>query len=152
MADWIGQTEDIVYSGRIKVPYEWSVGETGSRFLVALRDEKKILGTFCGRCQMVFVPPRKVCGRCFNADMEWRELGPQGTLITYTVPRYKESIHPLSHPFGYGIILLDGATTGLVHLLGGFDGGGLQTGIRVEAVFREQRKGDILDIMYFKPV
>lgn len=152
MAHWIEQTEDIVYSGRIKVPYEWSVGETGSRFLIALRDDKKILGTYCGKCDIVFVPPRKVCGRCFNAEMEWRELGNQGTLLTYTVPRYQDSIHPLPHPFAYGIVLLDGATTGLTHLLAGFHEGDLRTGIRVEAVFREDRRGHILDIMYFKPV
>jgi len=152
MAGWQDETESMVHSGRIKVPYRWWVGETGSRFFVALRDEKKILGTWCGKCRMVFVPPRKTCGRCFHTSMEWRELGHQGSLITWTTPRYRENLHPLPPPFAYGVVKLDGADTGLTHLLAEFREGELRSGIRVEAVFAEPRAGNILDIRYFRPV
>jgi hypothetical protein len=33
------KARNVVYAGRIKVPYAWSVGATGSRFLTALRDD-----------------------------------------------------------------------------------------------------------------
>ena len=152
MQNWLEQTEALVYSGRIKVPYRWWVGETGSRFFIALRDEKKILGTYCEKCRLVFIPPRKTCGRCFHPQMEWRELGSQGTLPTWTVPRYREAMHPLEPPFAYGIIKLNGADTGLSHFLGEVEFDRIKIGMKVEPVFRKERQGSILDIKYFKPV
>lgn len=152
MSSWLEETEALVYSGRIKVPYRWWVGETGTRFFKALRDEQKILGTYCEKCDKVFVPPRKTCGRCFHVNMQWRELGREGTLLTYTVPHYRESIHPLDQPFAFGIVKLDGADTGLAHLVADYEEGGLRSGMRLEAVFRENREGNMLDIQYFRPV
>ena len=32
MPGWLDEVEEMVLSGRIKVPYKWWVGETGSRF------------------------------------------------------------------------------------------------------------------------
>jgi uncharacterized OB-fold protein len=46
---------------------------------------------------------------------------------------------------------LDGATSGLVHLLGEVNLNDISIGMRVKAVFREARQGDYLDIKYFKP-
>ena len=56
MPGWLDEVDEMVLSGRIKVPYKWWVGETGSRFLIALRDEKRILGAYCEACDTVFVP------------------------------------------------------------------------------------------------
>jgi len=55
-------------------------------------------------------------------------------------------------PFAYGIILLDKASTGLLHLLGEVNMGEIQSGMRVEAIFKDERIGDIMDIRYFRPV
>jgi uncharacterized OB-fold protein len=55
-------------------------------------------------------------------------------------------------PFAYGMMLLDGASTGLVHFLGEVDLKEIKAGMRVEAVFKEERVGDILDIKYFRPI
>jgi uncharacterized protein len=151
MNSWLEETEALVHKGRIKVPYQWWVGDTGTRFFVSIRDEGKITGTYCQKCDMVFVPPRQVCGRCFSSDLAWREVGTEGELISYTVPRYKLDIHPLDKPFAYGIVKLDGADTALTHLVGEFDEGQLKTGIRMKAVFKPERVGNILDILYFKP-
>jgi uncharacterized OB-fold protein len=151
MPNWLEEAEELVHYGRIKVPYTWSVGETGSHFFVTLRDKKKILGTHCPTCNMVFVPPRKTCGRCFDTQMEWREVGTSGTLLSFTIPRYKEAVHPLRLPFAYGIVKLDGADTGLTHLIREFREGTLRSRMRVEAVFRANRQGNILDIHYFRP-
>jgi uncharacterized protein len=151
METWMETAEDLVHRGRIKVPYTWWVGETGSRFFTTLRDEKRILGTHCSRCAMTFVPPRKACGRCFNTQIAWREVGPRGTLMTYTIPRSAEAIHPLPLPFAFGIVRLDGADTGLAHLIAEYQEGRLKTGIRLEPVFREKGEGNILDIRYFRP-
>jgi uncharacterized OB-fold protein len=152
MVSWVDEAEELVHHGRIKVPYTWSVGETGSAFFVALRDERKILGSYCPQCDMVFLPPRKVCGRCFGRSTEWREVGHEGTLLTYTIPRYREKIHPTEEPFAFGVVKLDGADTGLTHLIGEFKERDLRSGMRVKAVFRDKPEGNILDIRYFRPV
>ncbi len=152
MNKWWETVEPMVYESRIKVPYTWSVGEAGSWFLIEVRDHKKIFGTRCLKCDKVYLPPRKNCGQCFLDNLEWVEVSSQGTLITYTVVRYESSAMPMKPPFAYGIILLDGASTGIVHLLGEVNLKEIKTGMRVEAVFKEERIGDIMDIRYFKPV
>lgn len=40
----LNQVEPLTLEGQIAVPYTWWVGEVGSRFLIALRDEAKIIG------------------------------------------------------------------------------------------------------------
>ena len=152
MKHWLETVEPLVYESRIKVPYTWSVGEIGSRFLIELRDHNKIYGTRCSKCDMVYLPPRKTCGQCFSNLHDWVELGPQGTLITHTVVHYESSVMPMKPPFAYGIILLNKASTGLVHLLGEVNFDEIKSGMRIEAVFKDERTGDIMDIRYFRPV
>jgi uncharacterized OB-fold protein len=62
------------------------------------------------------------------------------------------SIQALPVPYAVGVIRLDGADTGLVHLVGDVDINRLRNGIRVEPVFSAERKGHILDIRYFRPI
>lgn len=150
MSEWIAETEELVRYGRIKVPYQWWVGDTGTHFFTTLKQDAKILGSYCSTCGMVFLPPRKVCGRCFNPQMDWRELSDEGLLVTFTVPTLKTDIQPIPHPFAYAIVKLDGADTGFNHLIADFTEGEPAPGARVKAVFRDDRQGNILDIMYFK--
>jgi hypothetical protein len=144
--------EELVYQGRIKVPYTWSVGEVGSKFFMELRDNKKIFGKRCPACKKVLVPARKVCGKCSKQTEEWVEVKHEGTVQTFTVVRYPSQVQPLNPPFGYGIIKLDGADTGMTHLLYGSDPAKWKIGMRVKAVFKEKRTGNILDIAYFQIV
>jgi uncharacterized OB-fold protein len=84
---------------------------------------------------------------------EWVEVSNTGTLLTYTVTRYAvPSIQPQKPPFALGIIKLDGADTGMVHLLGEVELSAIRVGMRVKAVFEEVRQGSYLDIRYFKPL
>jgi hypothetical protein len=80
------------------------------------------------------------------------EVGPKGTLLSYTRPRYVLDIHPRIQPLLFGIIRLDGADTGLLHLLGEVDPDRLEIGMRVRAVLAEERQGSIMDIHYFRPL
>jgi hypothetical protein len=145
-------TDNIIYHGHIKMPYNWSVGETGSRFFAELRDHQKIWGTKCPDCGTVFLPPRKNCPVCMVQIKEWVEIEPKGTLETYTaVSYYSPVLPPAKGQLIYGIVKLDGADTGLVHLLGEVDPEDIQIGMRVEAVFNQNPQGNIHDIAYFKP-
>lgn len=133
-------------------PYAYAVGTVGTKFYTELRDNKRILGIRCHQCNMIFIPPRSSCPRCLGKLDEFVELGNQGTLLTYTVVRYREPIHPVEAPFAYGIIQLDGADTAITHLLGEVEPENISIGMRVEAVFREERQGNLLDIRYFRPL
>ena len=65
---------------------------------------------------------------------------------------YSEPIHPeVDAPLVYGVIQLDGADSGMTHLIGGIDPDAIEIGMRVTPVFIENRNGNILDIVYFKP-
>jgi len=140
--------------GKMEVPYKTFVGALASRFLIELRDNKKIMGIRCPQCNLVYMPPRSVCGKCFSQLDEWVELDGKGTLLTYTVVNYKEPVQPadVNPPFVYGIVQLDGADTGLLHLIGGVDPEKISVGMKVQAEFKDKREGSILDIKHFKPV
>jgi uncharacterized OB-fold protein len=152
MDEWLEGLEPVVAHQDLKVPYRYSMGATASRFFVEIRDNGKIMGIRCPQCNVVFVPPRSTCGRCFSQLHEWVEVGARGTLETYTQVRYTTPVQPAAAPFYYGIIRLDGADTGLAHLVGGLNGQDPRIGMRLQAVFREDRKGNMLDILYFEPV
>jgi uncharacterized OB-fold protein len=141
-----------VAEGRLVMPYRYFPGPTATRFFVELRDKRKIFGIRCKSCGTVYVPVETTCGRCFEKMEDWVEVGNQGVLESYTVTHYSLPLHPYTSPLIYGLVKLDGADTGIIHLLGEIDPDELDCGIRLEAVFREERKGDILDIKYFRPI
>ena len=143
-----------VYHGQIYIPNTYSAGAVGSRFLIELRDNKKIMGTRCPTCNLVYVPARSACRDCFGELSEWVEVSQKGTLLTYTVTYQSNPIQPVSTPIVYGIVQLDGADTGFVHMLGEVDPEKLKVGTKVKAIFKskKERQGSILDIKYFKPL
>jgi len=150
MNSWEKEVVPLTMKGQIAVPYTWWVGETGSRFLLALRDEEKILGNRCERCGTTYVPPRKNCGLCFVPIDHWVELSKEGVVTSHTIVRQKFQLQPANTPFAYAIICLDGADVGLVHLIKD-NLEKLKNGIRVRARFKEKafRKGDLRDIDCF---
>ena len=145
--------EPYFVDGKVAIPYTYSAGRVGSRFLIGLRDEKKIRGLRCPKCNKVYVPPRSTCKDCFSLLSEWVDVSDEGTLLTYTVVREQnDAAQPAKVPFAYGIIKLDGADTGFVHMLGGVDFESIKIGMRVKAIFKDKRTASILDINYFKPI
>jgi len=152
MENWLEGLEPVVERQVLKVPYRYNMGKVGSRFFIEIRDHKKILGIKCPKCHITYVPPRATCGRCFSLLQDWVEVSDQGTLETFTVVRYSTSVQPVPAPLIYGIIKLDGADTGLAHLIGETSPEKLRIGLRLKAVFKDERQGNMLDILYFKPI
>lgn len=144
-------TDPYVAEGRLAMPYRYFPGPVGTRFFVELRDHQRIFGIRCPHCRLVYTPPESTCGKCFGKLEEWVEVGREGALQSYTITHYTLPIHPFPAPIFYGLIKLDGADTGFVHLLGEVAPEALRIGMRMQAVFREERKGNILDIKYFRP-
>ncbi|MFQ5523496.1 MAG: Zn-ribbon domain-containing OB-fold protein [Acidimicrobiia bacterium] len=129
----------MILEGPIRLTFTYAAGEIGSRFLVALRDERVILAGVCSQCARVACPPRSFCTACGTAVKDFVEVGPEGTLEAWTAQPGKGV---------FGLIRLDGADTPLVHrLLGNW----WQKGARVRARFAEDRTANITDIEGFEP-
>ena len=132
--------------------YSYSAGPIRSKFLMTLRDQRKILGTKCPSCGRVYVPARSTCLECFENMHEWVEVKDEGLVETFTVV-YKSSPNYSSEtPIAFAVVKLEGADTGIVHKIGEVDFDSINVGMRVKAVFGDRLKGDITDIKYFKPV
>lgn len=147
-----GSEEILVSEQVLQVPYCYSAGPVVSRFLLGLKEEKKIYGLWCPECNKVYVPPRRICGLCGAEMKDWVPLSGRGQVESWTVVHYAESTHPQPPPFVLAVIRLEGADTRLVHLLGEVDERKLKPGLKVEPVFARERKGHILDLRHFKPI
>jgi uncharacterized OB-fold protein len=140
-----------VIEGKMALPYQYFAGAVGSKFIVALRDEKQILGVRCCNCEKTFVPPRQTCERCFAPLTDnWVKVESTGEVTGFTVVRYAEPYQPKETPYVLALIKLDGADTAIAHVL---ECGGVQNarvGMRVRAVFAGEPKDNILNISHFE--
>lgn len=139
--------------GKLALPYQYFAGRTGSRFLISLRDEKKIYGHQCKNCNKVFVPPRSTCEACFEDISENRvAVKGTGTVTGFTVVRYEEPHQPVKPPYITALVKLDGADTPITHIVKGIPVSQMKTGLKVEAVFADKTTSTIMDIDHFRPV
>jgi len=142
-----------VVKGKLALPYQYFAGRTGSRFLIALRDENKILGVKCKKCEKVFVPPRSTCETCLSDISDsWQEVKPTGVVTGFTVVRYEEPHQPVKPPFIQALIKLDGADTPFVHIVKGVSASQMKNGLKVKAVFKKKKDSTstIADIDHFR--
>ena len=141
----------ILKEGHIPIRHRYTPGVAGEAFFRALKDRGVFLGSRCESCGVTYCPARLFCERCFdelNADVE---VGPGGTLESFTVGYAGLEGEPLEQPVVLGLIRLDGADTVLMHFL--VDPSELEIGIRMEPVLKAKgkRTGSILDLDGFRP-
>lgn len=138
---------------KLSVPQRFDTGPMMGHFLKALKDDKKILATKCPLCSRTLLPPRGVCSVCSVEASEWIELADEGELLVYDVV-YVPTLNPLTGemrkvPYTTCWVLLDGGDATLWHFLDETDPAKLRPGLRVKAVWSEERTGRILDISHF---
>lgn len=133
----------------ITFPYKRSLGPVIGTFMTALT-EKRILGIRNG--DAVLVPPMEwdpATGAPLGPDLV--EVGPAGTVESWTwVPRASVQ-HPLDRPFAFAFVRLDGATTPLLHAVDAGSPDAMRDGMRVAPRWRGRREGRIDDIVCFVP-
>lgn len=139
-------------AGELDLAFEYSYGEHYDRFYREMRDNKRIMATRCTHCGGVLLPPRPYCGACYAPTDEWVELSDEGTLMTYTGVHLPFVGQPTDPPYVYAFIMLDGADVQFPHLLGEVEPEDIRVGMRVKAVWSEERKGTLHDIKYFRPL
>ena len=134
--------------------YTNRVGEYMEKFLQGLA-EKKILGIQCPECKRVLVPPRSACGQCNTRPEEWVEVQPTGVLENFTIGHVtieEGEIKDLNQPVIIGMVRLDNAQSLLTARITGIKPEECKTGIRVQAVWKDQPEGTVKDLDHFEAV
>jgi uncharacterized OB-fold protein len=137
----------------VKLDYLFSAGQSASRFLRAIA-EGRLLGQRCPVDGRVYFPTRGSCpqhGVLMTGDPV--ELSDKGTVVTYSINRVPSENIKLDLPYAPIQVLLDGADTILMHVLGECPIDQVHMGMRVQAVWkpREEWTTSIGNIRWFKP-
>ena len=132
----------------LEFPYQRTLGPVMGPFMTALRDGKILADRIGGR---VVCPPLEYDPATgATVDPDFVEVGPGGTVQSWSWVTTPTRRHLFDHPFAFALILLDGADTPLVHAVDASSIDAMNTGMRVRAQFRAERVGAITDV-YFVP-
>ena len=144
----------VANKGLIKAEFAFWVGQYLDKFYDNL-EKKKIVGNKCPKCGDVFVPPRKICGKCnviIPLEENWVNLPDTGELINYTITYYKindRSARRVKKPQIIGMVRIDGSNTGLVYRLLDLEPEEIKIGMKVKIEWEDNPKGDPSDIKGF---
>ena len=143
----------VANKGMVRAEFNFWVGQYMDRFYDNL-EKKKIVGNKCSKCGDVFVPPRKICGKCnvtIPLDEGWVDLPDTGTLKNYTISPYKindRSIRKAKDQI-IGMVQIEGSSTAIVYRLLKMAPEEVKIGMKVKIGWNENTKGDPSDIKGF---
>jgi hypothetical protein len=129
--------------------YTRSLGPVLSQFMTALAG-RRILGSR-GADGRVHAPPFEYDPVTFAPPAELVEVGPEGTVTSWSWAREPLEGQPLAHPFGWALIRLDGADTAMLHAVDAGSAAAMATGMRVRVRWAASPAGHIRDIACFEP-
>ena len=130
----------------LEYPYTRTTGPVMGAFLTGIRDGR-LLGGRIG--ERVVCPPLEYePGTGAPAGLDLVDIGPGGTVSSWTWVREPTAAHPFRHPFAFALIVPDGASSGFPHVVDAGSPERMSTGMRVTARFKEQRSGSITDLWF----
>ncbi|NKR42485.1 Zn-ribbon domain-containing OB-fold protein [Prescottella equi] len=133
----------------LKFDYTRSVGPTIGAFVTALRD-RKVIGAR-GSDGRVHVPPPEFDPATHEPMTDFVDVSDTGTVVSWSwMPEPIEG-QPLSHPFAWALVKLDGADTSILHAVDAGPPEAMSTGMRVRVRWADERTGRIQDIACFEP-
>jgi hypothetical protein len=133
----------------IEFDYTRSLGPVLSQFMTALAG-RRILGAR-GADGRVHAPPFEYDPVSSDPPGELVAVGPEGTVISWSwMPEPLEG-QPLTEPFAWALIRLDGADTAMLHAVDAGSAAAMRTGLRVRPRWAANRVGSIRDIVCFEP-
>jgi uncharacterized OB-fold protein len=132
----------------IEFDYTRSLGPVLSEFMTALAG-RRILGA-SGADGRVHAPPFEYDPVGSEPPGELTEVGPEGTVVSWSwMPEPLEG-QPLARPFAWALIRLDGADTAMLHAVDAGAAAAMRTGMRVRARWAASRVGSIRDLACFE--
>ncbi len=132
--------------------FGWYAGELTEKFLKSLA-EKKLLAAKCPKCGYTVFPPRIRCVKCYTKMGEENlvELSGKGKVVSWSsvrvIPDGKGGFKEID-PVTIAAVKLDGSDSIIMLPI---DAESVEEGMEVEIEWREERKGEIADIIGFKP-
>jgi uncharacterized protein len=133
----------------LEYTYRRSTGPVIGRFLTSLRDGV-IEGAKTGAGRVI-VPPTEYDPETGAALSDFVTVGPGGVVTTWSWVERPRNGQPLSTPFAFALVRLDGADTAMLHAVSVSGPEQMKTGMRVVARFRAERTGSITDLECFVP-
>ncbi|MDJ0344167.1 OB-fold domain-containing protein [Streptomyces sp. H10-C2] len=133
----------------VEFPFTRSLGPVQSAFLTGLR-EQTVLGVRTGDGR-VLVPPVEYDPVTSAELRELVEVGAAGTVTTWAWNPDPSRNQPLTTPFAWVLVRLDGADTAILHALDANGPDAVRTGMRVRIRWAGERVGAITDIACFEP-
>jgi uncharacterized OB-fold protein len=110
------------------------------------------VGGRCTTCDKVYVPIRLSCPQCGSPISEQVDLPDVGTITTFAINNLPDPRAP-EVPFVSAYILLDGADTPMISLVGGIPAHEVRQGMRVRAewVPEAERTMSMTNVRWFTP-
>jgi uncharacterized OB-fold protein len=133
-----------VSKSTLEFPYSRTVGPVVGAFLAGLR-EHRIVGTRATDGK-VLVPPLEYDPYTGETLHELVDVGPEGTVESWTWVDEPTPKHPLSRPFAFALIRPDGADTAMVHAVDAGSIDKMTTGMRVTPRWRAEPRNRIDDL------
>lgn len=133
----------------LKFDYTRSVGPTIGAFVTALRD-RKVIGAR-GSDGRVHVPPPEFDPATHEPMTDFVDVSDTGTVVSWSWMSEPIEGQPLSHPFAWALVKLDGADTSILHAVDAGSPEAMSTGMRVRVRWADERTGRIQDIACFEP-
>lgn len=136
----------------LEFPYKRSLGPVIGAFMTGLRDGR-ILGARTTGGRVVVPPTEYDPDTGDDVESELVEVGPSGTVRTWSWASDPRPDQPLDRPFAWVLVDLDGADTAMLHVLDAGTPESCTSGMRVSAKFRaaSERIGSMHDIECFVP-
>ncbi|OQQ25631.1 DNA-binding protein [Prescottella equi] len=133
----------------LKFDYTRSVGPTIGAFVTALRD-RKVIGAR-GSDGRVHVPPPEFDPTTHEPMTDFVDVSATGTVVSWSWMSEPIEGQPLTHPFAWALVKLDGADTSILHAVDAGTPDAMSTGMRVRVRWADERTGRIQDIACFEP-
>jgi hypothetical protein len=133
-----------------KLSYTVTAGRITTGFIAGIL-EGKLLGRRCPNCEKVYIPPRGSCPTCAVPCETEVELAGTGIVTTFCIVNIPFEGQLLDPPYACAHILLDGADTPMLHLVGGCDVADVRMGMRVDAVWADDLQPTLASVTYFQP-
>lgn len=148
MAEPTEPTEALSALHVLEYPYTRSVGPVIGRFLTGLRDGR--ISGIRSPSRGVICPPVEYDPETSESLSDFVEVGSGGVVTAWAWVNSPRKNHPLSSPFAWALVRLDGADTAMLHVVDAGSESRMHTGMRVRVRWREQRSGMITDIECFE--
>ena len=126
--------------------YKRSLGPVLGAFFTALADGRVLAArTASGH---VIVPPCEWDPETSRDMTDLIEVGPEGTIQSWTWVPEPLARHPLDTPFAFALIVLDGAHTGWIQAVAADGPSALRTGLRVKPRLTQSPITSVAELIY----